>query len=237
MSVQIINLQHEGSPLSGQLYRPDTQGPHAAVLIMPTAVGISDHELLQARRLVAAGYVALVADMYGGGIHHVDPKTAGENFVGLLNAPTKLRARVVAWFELLRSEPDVNAQRIAAIGYCFGGKCVLELARSGADIKAAVSFHGLLSTSMPAAPDVIKGEVAIYTGSKDPYAPREDVDAIRKELSAAKARWHITEFGEVAHAFTEPGASSYGKQGVAYDEIAARTSWAGTLALLDAVIG
>jgi dienelactone hydrolase len=237
MSAQIINLQHEGAELRGQLFRAETKAPHAAVLIMPTAVGISDHELLQARRLVEAGYVALVADMYGGGIHHVDPKTAGENFVGLLNAPTRLRARVVAWFECLRSQPDIDAERIAAIGYCFGGRCVLELARSGADIKAAVSFHGLLTTTMPAAPGAIKGEVVIYTGSKDPYAPREDLDALRQELSHANARWHITEFGTAAHAFTEPNAASYGKPGVAYDAIAARTSWAGTLALLAEVIG
>ncbi len=237
MSAQTIALQHAGAQLEGHILRPETKGPHAAVLIMPTAVGISDHELLHARHLVEAGYVALVADMYGGGIHHVDPKTAGDNFVGLLNAPSKLRARVVAWFELLRSQPGIAVERIAAIGYCFGGRCVLELARSGADIKAAASFHGLLTTSMPAAPGAIKGQVVIYTGSKDPYAPHADVEAIRQELSHANARWHITEFGDVAHAFTEPNASSYGKPGVAYDAIAARMSWAGILALLEAVIG
>lgn len=237
MLAQPIGLQHDGASLLGQILRPETSAPHAAVLIMPTAVGLSEHELIQARRLVAEGYVALVADMYGGGIHHADPKAAGAHFMGLLNAPTKLRARVTAWFELLGAQPDVDAKRLAAIGYCFGGKCVLELARSGADIKAAVSFHGLLTTTMPAAPGAIKGEVAIYTGSKDPYAPREELDALRQELSAAGARWQITEFGEVAHAFTEPAASSYGKPGVAYDQIAERTSWAGTRALLAEVLG
>jgi dienelactone hydrolase len=235
--MDVLGLQHEGASLEGRLFHPAARGPHAAVLIMPTAVGPGEHVFEQARRLVALGYVALVADMYGGGAHHADPKAAGASFTALLAAPELARARVVAWYELLKAVAEVDAARVAAIGYCFGGKCVLELARSGADVKAVVSFHGLLTTTMPATPGTIHGEVAIYTGTQDAYAPRADIDAVRQELTAAGARWQLTEFGSAAHAFTEPKAASYGRPGIAYDALADRSSWAGMVALLVATIG
>jgi dienelactone hydrolase len=232
-----INLQHEGALLEGRIMTPASAGPQSAVLVMPTAVGLSEYELEQAHHLVAQGRVALVADMYGGGRHHTDPRAAGPDLAALLAAPQTLRSRVVAWYELLKSRPEVDATRVAAIGYCFGGMCVLELARSGADVKSVVSFHGLLTTAMPAEPGAIKSEVAIYTGAKDPFAPHADLVALRQELVTAGARWQITEYGEASHAFTEPHASSYGRPGIAYEPLAARMSWAGTLALLAATIG
>lgn len=234
---QTVCLDHEGASLKGQIMMPAKHGAHSAVLIMPTAVGMSEHEFEQARRLTERGYVALVADMYGEGIHHTDPRAAGPDMAALLAAPQALRGRVVAWYELLKSRSEVESTRVAAIGYCFGGKGVLELARSGADVKAVASFHGLLTTAMPAEPGAIKAEVAVYTGAKDPFAPRADVDALRQELTAAGARWQITEYGEASHAFTEPHASSYGRAGIAYEALAANTSWAATLALLNATIG
>ena len=155
----------------------------------------------------------------------------------LLSAPELLRTRTVDWFETLAALPNVDRNRIAAIGYCFGGQCVLELARSGADIKAAVSYHGLLTTPMPAQPGSIKGEVAIYTGAQDPYAPPEHVNGIRAELIAAGAKYQITEFGEAGHAFTDPNAAVAARPGIAYHALADAISWAGTVALLNATIG
>jgi dienelactone hydrolase len=231
-----VRLTHEGAQLEGQLLLPERREPGSAVLIMPTAVGLKDYEVEQARRLSELGHVAMVADMYGGGVHYNIAESAGVAFTALLEAPRTLRDRVVAWFELLKSRPDVDPARVAAIGYCFGGKCVLELARSGADVKAVVSFHGLLRTAIPAEAGAIKAEVAIYTGTEDPFVPRADVDAARQELIAAGARWQLTEFGGVSHAFTEPDAASYGREGIAYDALAARLSWTGMLALLDATI-
>jgi dienelactone hydrolase len=98
-------------------------------------------------------------------------------------------------FELLRDRADVDASRIAAIGYCFGGQCVLELARSGADLKAVLRYHGILTTAMPARPGGVRAHVAVYTGAKDPRIPRDHLDALRAELLAAGADWQITEFG------------------------------------------
>jgi dienelactone hydrolase len=234
---QVVKLLHEGANLEGRIFLPEAAKAHAAVLVMPTAVGISEHELEHAQKLSDLGYVALIADMYGGGAYFADSKAAGPSIGALLNAPRTLRARVVAWYELLRSHTQVDATRVAAIGYCFGGKGVLELARSGADVKAVASFHGLLATAMPAEPGAIKGEVAIYTGVRDPYVPSEDLGALRAELTNAGARWQITEYGDANHAFTEPAASGYGRPGIAYNELAARTSWASALALLATTIG
>jgi dienelactone hydrolase len=136
-----------------------------------------------------------------------------------------------------RPDPRSTPQGIAAIGFCFGGQCVLELARSGADVKAVVSFHGLLSTSMPATPGAIQGQVAIYTGAKDPYAPAEHVTALQQELTAAGARFQVMVFSEACHAFTDPNAAALGREGIAYDLIADHVSWAGTIALLETTIG
>ncbi len=130
----------------------------------------------------------------------------------------------------------MDAQRVAAIGYCFGGFCVLELARAGADVKAVVSYHGLLSTSLPAQRGAIKGEVVVYTGAKDPHAPHEHVEALRKELDAAEAHHQITVFSEAFHSFTDPDADALGMPGIAYNALADRVSWAGTLAVLEAVL-
>jgi dienelactone hydrolase len=106
----------------------------------------------------------------------------------------------------------------------------------GADVKAVVSFHGLLSTSMPAASGAVHGQVAIYTGAKDPYAPAEHVKALQEEMTAAGAHFQITAFSDACHAFTDPNADAMGRDGIAYDPIADRVSWAGTFALLEATM-
>jgi len=165
-----------------------------------------------------------------------DPKAGGALMVDLVSVPQRLRARAGAWYEALKARPEVDPRRVAAIGFCFGGMCVLELARSGVDVKAVVSYHGLLTTAISAAPGAIQGPVAIYTGAKDPYATLEQVEAVRQELTSAGARHQITVFSEAYHAFTDPQADSMGRPGIAYDALADRVSWAGTLALLEATI-
>ena len=114
---------------------------------------------------------------------------------------------------------------------------VLELARSGADVKAVVSNHGILKTANPAEPDAVRAHVAVYTGACDPFVPRNDVEAFRAEMIAAQARWQITEFGGAFHAFTDPDADRQDISGLAYDRIADRISWAGTEALLAELLG
>jgi dienelactone hydrolase len=230
-------FHHDGVELVGQIAVPEKPGPHPAVMVMPTALGIGELMRERVQRLAQLGYVAVATDMYGGGVdYRTDPKSGGTSMLELLTPPQRLRARAVAWYEQLKARSEVDPRSVAAIGFCFGGQCVLELARSGADVKAIVSYHGLLSTSMPAAPGAVHGQVAIYTGGKDPYAPAEHVMALREEMAAAGARFQITVFSGACHGFTDPDAGALRRDGVAYDLIADRVSWAGTLALLEATI-
>jgi len=234
--VRAIAFDHDGTTLVGQIAIPEKRGPHPAVMVMHTAHGLSEMMRERVRRLSDLGYVAVATDMYGGGEYHTDPKSAGASMMELLNAPKRLRARAVAWYSQLKATPEVDPQRVAAIGFCFGGLCVLELARSGADVKAVVSYHGLLTTSAPAEPGAVQGQIAIYTGAKDPYAPPQNVEALQHEMSAAGARFQITVFSEACHAFTDPNAGAMGREGIAYDAIADNVSWAGTVALLEETI-
>jgi dienelactone hydrolase len=236
--LRAMEFDQDGVELVGQVATPETPGPHPAVVVMHTGLGLGKMMLERVRRLAHLGYVAVAADMYGGGVdYHTDPKAGGELMLHLLNPPQRLRARATAWYERVKARPEVDPQRVAAIGFCFGGQCVLELARSGADVKAVVSFHGLLSTSMPAVPGAVQGQLAIYTGGKDPYAPAEHVATLQQEMAAAGADFQITVFSQVYHGFTDPNAGAMGREGIAYDPIADHVSWAGTIALLEATIG
>ncbi len=230
-----VICHHEGATLKGQLALPDSPGPHPAVMVMHNAHGLGPQVRESAQRLAQAGYVALATDMYGGGVFHEDPSAAGASLGPLWKSPQLLRSRAVAWYECLRERPEVAHGRIAAIGYCFGGQCVLELARSGADVKAVVSFHGILTTSMPAQAGAVRAHVAVYTGAEDPYATRKHVDDFQDEMQAAGVSWQIMSFGKCYHAFTDKHISA-NRPGLGYDPIADQVSWAGALALLKAVL-
>jgi len=231
-----ITLHHEGATLEGQLALPPGPGPFPGVMVMHNAFGLGPHMKEVALRLAEQGYAALATDMYGAGILHKDSESTAKTFMPLVQTPGLLRRRIIAWYELLKSLPEVDAARAGAIGYCFGGQCVLELARSGVDAKAVVSYHGLLTTTQKAEPGAVKAYVAAYTGALDPYAPRHEVEAFREEMIGAGALWQITEFGDAYHAFTDPEAGSQPVPGLAYNPLADKLSWAGTLALLDSLV-
>lgn len=234
--MQTITLTHAGANLAGQLAAPEaTSGLLPLVLVFPSALGLGKHALASAQRLAELGYLGMGVDMYGDGLYSPSGAETGVHFETFLKSPQLLRDRVNAWLEHARTLPGVDPARIAAIGYCFGGHCVLELARTGADLAAVVSYHGILTTQSPAAPGTIKAEVAAYCGGKDPFAPAETIDGLRRELEAASARHQVTIFGDVEHSFTDPDAALMGRPGISYDALADRVSWAGTLALLETV--
>jgi len=231
-----VRCDHDGFALEGFCAAPQGSGPFPAVMVMHSGLGLRDQIATKVRLLADLGYLAVATDMYGAGADVSSPEAAGQHYAELIQDMAKLRARTVAWFDTVATRKDVDPQRIGAIGYCFGGMCVLELARSGADVKAVSSFHGVLTTQAPAREGTVRAVVAAYCGTEDPYAPLADVEALRKELSAAGARYEIMEFAGVAHGFTDPSMDDFGHEGIRYDAVADRVSWAGTLALLDTVL-
>ncbi len=234
---EAIDCDHDGFALSGLVARPEGRGPFPTVIVMHSANGLRHQVQGTIRRLAALGYLAVATDMYGPEIQQGDAEGTGRAYMAFHEDPRLLRSRVVRWFDTVAARPDVDRARIAAIGYCFGGMCVLELARSGADVRAVVSYHGILTTQAPARKGEVKCDVAAYCGAHDPYAPMDTIDGLRRELAEAEARHQIMIFGEAAHSFTDPNAASMGMSGIEYNAIADRVSWAGTLALLEAVLG
>lgn len=238
--MQTIAFDHAGATLKGQLASPATvQGPLPVVLVFPSALGLGTHALASVQRLADLGYLGLGVDMYGDGLYSgYDSNAAatGGHFEAFLKDPQSLRDRALAWLDHARTLSGADPDRIAAIGYCFGGHCVLELARTGADLKAVVSYHGILTTQLPAATGSIKAQVIAYCGGRDPFAPTETIDGLRRELDAAGAKYQVTVFNDVEHSFTDPDAGRMGRRGISYDLVADRVSWAGTTALLEAIM-
>lgn len=231
-----VPLHHDGADLVGALAVPDGPGPHPGVLVVHDAHGLTEMMRERAESLAGLGYAALAVDMYGGGQPYPTEAEAGGPFADLLGVPGRVRARTVAWHDTLKVLPGIDPKRTAAIGYCFGGMCVLELARSGADARAVVSYHGLLTTQQLAEPGAVRAHVAVYAGGQDPYAPRADIDGLQREMSAAGADHTITVFSQAAHAFTDPHAADRGRPGIVYEPLAAAQSWAGTVALLETLL-
>jgi dienelactone hydrolase len=229
-NLETVHLDHDGTALSGALALPACAGQAPGVLVFPTAFGLGEQMKTVARKHAAQGFAALAVDMFGGATYTED-RTELEALIPALWGTQLARARSAAWLAALKSRPEVDPSRTAAIGYCFGGQCVLELARSGADLQAVASFHGILTTSWPARAGGLRAHIAVFTGAKDPQAPAAHLELLKSELGAAGARWQVTEFSEAYHAFTDPTANSP-EHGRAYDALADRVSWASATALL-----
>ena len=234
--LQPVDCMHDGTLLRAWLARPEGAGPFPAVLVMHSALGIRHMTEEVAQRLAGMGYLALATDMYGKDADISDPMKAGALYMAMLENGPLLRERCALWFDTATALPDADASRIAAIGYCFGGQCVLELARSGRDAKAVVSFHGGLTTHAPLETGAFAGEIVAYCGRHDPFAPPDHTEALRQELIAAEAHWQIAVFGDAAHGFTDVNAEG-GMPGIEYNAMADKMSWAGTVALLQQVLG
>lgn len=196
------------------------------VIIIPTVMGVQQLELGFAEKLIELGYHAVVADLFGRRFTPVVDREIAFAAMGELRADrAALRHRLLAIVEEVRQREHVDRQRIAVIGYCFGGQCALDVARSGADVAAVAAFHGLFDPcGLP--PEKIKAKVAAYHGWDDPMVPPEAVVALGNELTEAGADWQIHAYGHVGHGFTNPKAHEIGIEGVFYHEAAARRSWA-----------
>jgi dienelactone hydrolase len=210
--------------LVGFLARPESGGPKPGVLVVHEAPGLGEHPKHRAAMLAELGYVALAADLYGGGEVFQGPASFTA-MSALREDPELLRRRVRAGLDVLAGLDGVDPGRLAAIGYCFGGMAVLELARSGADLRAVISFHGLLETSRPAERGAIKAAILACTGSEDPLVPPEQIAAFEREMTDADADWQIVTFGGARHAFTNRNAALAGNPALEWKPAADRRSW------------
>jgi dienelactone hydrolase len=211
--------------------RRDSQA-RPTVILVPTVMGVSDLEIGFGRQLVELGYNALVADLFGKKFRGASRDVMFGELNRLKADRAALRRRMVHVLDLTRGLDEVSEGQIAVAGYCFGGMCALDLARSGADIAAAVAFHGLFDP--PGLPEEkIKAKVVCFHGWDDPMVPPEKVVALGHELTAAGADWQIHAYGNVAHGFTNPNAHTIGLEGVRYNELAAERSWTSFINLLE----
>jgi dienelactone hydrolase len=233
-----VEYRQGGTVLKGFIAWDDAvSGKRPGVLVVHEWWGLNDHSRNQARRLAEAGYVGFALDMYGAGKVTTHPQDAQAFATEATKDPAVVAARFNAALDLLKRDPHVDPARIAAIGYCFGGGVVLGMARSGADLVAVVSFHGSLGTKAPAEPGKVKARVLVLAGGADPFVPPEQVEAFRKEMQAAGARFDIVTYPGAKHGFTNPDAGKYGMPQLAYDAAADRESWAAMRKLFHEVFG
>ena len=231
---ETITYKDGDTTLAGYWARSECRGlPRATVLVVHQWKGPGQMEQERANMLAKACYNAFVVDVYG---ERVRPKTdeeAGAEATKYKTNPDLARGRMMAALKTVKDMPDVVPDRIAVMGYCFGGTMALEMARSGAPVKAVVSFHGGLSTAKPAEAGAIRARLMVHHGDADPLVPPAEVDAFQDEMRAAKADWHLIRYANAVHAFTHRTAGNKPESGVAYNDKADRRSWAYTLDFFD----
>lgn len=203
-----LSWQVDGKDFDGFLVWDDaSKQPRPGVLMVPNWYGVNDAAIAKAKTLAGKDYVILLVDMYGRGLRPKNPAEAGKAAGGMYAHPAAMRARINAALEQLRrvdrKRAPVDATRIAAMGFCFGGATVLELARSGASLDAVASFHGNLSTKKPAAKGDLKASVLVMNGADDAYVPADSIAAFQKEMQAAGADWQFVNYGGAVHCFAE----------------------------------
>ncbi|MFD1786604.1 dienelactone hydrolase family protein [Sphingomonas floccifaciens] len=225
-----------GGPFEGTIAWDDAASdPRPGVMVVPNVLGQKPADDDIAARLAGLGYVGFVCDLYGQGKRTTRKSPDPAVYMKTLNADRALlRDRLHASLAAMQAVPQVDASRCAAIGYCFGGKSVLDLARSGAAVRGVVSFHGLYDAPGYAYPTPIAARVLICHGCDDPLAPPASVVALGEELTAAGADWELHAYSGTGHAFTDPAAPA--KPGFGYRAAADRRSWAAAVEMLGEVL-
>lgn len=238
MKIEDIAYEADGVRMVGMLAVDERRaGKRPGVLVCHEGGGIMDHPKNVAKRLAELGYVAFAMDYYGDGKPLADMSQAMTYIGGWMADPTGIRARATAALAVLAAQPQTDPDRLAAIGYCFGGTTALELARSGADLKAAVGFHSGLGTARPGDAASIKGKILTAIGCDDPIIPPEQRIAFEQEMTAARVDWRMHVYGGAGHSFTNPDIGRLNRPGFAYDASADQRSWRAMLDLFDEVFG
>ena len=203
----------DGTEYASVLIHDDGQPAKRSILLVPNWMGINEANLKQARLIAGMGYTVYVVDMYGKSVRPKNAEEAGKAAGGVKGDLPAMHARIGKALQTLTAQDKVavDPKRIGAIGFCFGGTVSLELARTGAPIAGAVSFHGNLATTQPAAADALKAKVLVLHGADDPWVPAAEVDGFEAEMRAAKADWQVVKFGNAVHSFTDVDANMPGQ--------------------------
>jgi dienelactone hydrolase len=232
-----VSYSANGTTLKGYVaYDDAVKGKRPGILVIHEWWGHNEYARRRARMLAEQGYTALAVDMYGDGKQAHHPDDAGKFASEVSKNAVLAKARFDAAYDLLSKETTVDASRIAAVGYCFGGSVALNMARIGEPLKAVVSFHGGLGTDHPAEGGKVKARIASFTGEDDPMIPATQVAAFRQEMDRAGVTYKVVTYPGAKHAFTNPDADKYGQEfklPLAYNAAADKASWDEGLKFLD----
>ena len=223
---EAVEYQQGGTVLQGFLAYDDAKkDPRPGILLIHDWMGVGDYAMSRAKQLAELGYVAFAADIYGKGVRPADAKEASALAGKYKEDRALFRDRLKAGLAQLTANQLVAPGKVASIGYCFGGTGVLELVRSGAEVKGVVSFHGGLNTPTPADAKNIKAPVLVLHGADDPFVKPPEVDAFKKEMADASVKYELVAYPGAVHSFTRPDAGSDNSKGAAYNEAADKASW------------
>jgi len=229
LQTEVINYTDGETQLKGYLaYDNAIKGRRPGVLVVHEWWGQNAYARKRAEMLAGLGYTALALDMYGEGKTATHPENAAKFSSAVRKNMELATKRFKAALNVLKSQPTVDPEKIAAIGYCFGGAIVLEMAREGLDLDGVASFHGTLGTTHPAQPGKVKARIRVFTGADDPFVPDKDIKAFKQEMDAAGADYRIITYPGAKHSFTNPDADKFGKEfdlPLAYNKEADEQSW------------
>jgi dienelactone hydrolase len=221
-----VPYQYEGKTMQGYLAYDDAKsGPRPGVLVIHEWWGLNDYAKSRTRQLAEMGYIAFAADMYGDGKTTRDQKEAQAWSAAASSPPEQLALLSKAGLDVLRKQPQTDVEKMAAIGFCFGGTSVLQLTYAGVRLKAAATFHAGLVVPDEKQAVKIRAPLLILHGAEDPFNKQETVDGLRKALDAVKVDWYMVSYGNAVHGFSNPEADSFKIPGIGYNEKAARRSW------------
>ena len=209
-----VTYQDGSTTMKGFVVYDDAiAGKRPGIVMVPEWWGITSHIRSEAQKFAQQGYTAFVADMYGDAKTADNPKDAGALATSVMTDPKVMEARFNAARTQLAGHASVDPDRIGAVGYCFGGAIVLNMARTGADLDAVAGFHATLGLNTPApAPGTVKAKILVLNGADDPFVKREEYEALKKDFDAAKAEYRVIEYPGATHAFTNPEATAIGQK-------------------------
>jgi dienelactone hydrolase len=235
METKDIAYEVDGTMMVGRLAQPGGEGRRPGVLIAHEGNGLDELQKRRAERFAELGYVAFALDYYGGGTPLGDRAEINGRVGALISDPDRTRRIATAGLDVLLAQPATDPSMVAAVGYCFGGTLVLELGRTGADLKAIVGFHPGLATSRPQDSANIAGRVLVCVGADDPLIPAQERLAFEADMTAAGVDWRMNLYGGAQHSFTNPRAELAALSGLAYHQPSDERSWRAMLDLFDEV--